>query len=290
MSTVQLSTYLSPYKPIPSAVAGWDDARQATWPATSSSLITVEGHAVLVDALMTVAEGRALGDWVSAAGAALDTVYVTHAHADHFFGATSLLKGLRDSSADSLPARLVTRPEIVHAAAIQIAPGYLRVWNGFFPGQIADAPLVPQVLAGDLSPGHPDLIRAISVGQSDVEVSSVVHVADLRVVLSGDVVYNGVHLWLAGSTPQTRSAWLDALDAVERLAPLTIIAGHRDPAAADDNASRQIEQTRSYIRDFDDAAAKAGGPAELVTAMLAGYGAFGNEYTLWVAAASQFQG
>jgi glyoxylase-like metal-dependent hydrolase (beta-lactamase superfamily II) len=111
MASVELSTYLSPYKPIPSAVPGWDDARQATWPATTSSLLSVGGKAVLVDALMTVAEGAALAEWVAVNGVSLSSVYVTHAHADHFFGATSL--------PDHLPeARLVTLPDIVVAAEL----------------------------------------------------------------------------------------------------------------------------------------------------------------------------
>lgn len=281
MTPVELSTYHSAYKPIPSTVLGWDDARQATWPATTSSVLCVDGQAVLVDALMTVAEGDALADWVGRLGVSLGTVYVTHAHADHFFGATSLLQRLP-------AARLVTRPEIVDAAVVQTAPGYLRVWRGFFPGQIADAPRVPVAMDGDLLLADAAVVRAVVVGQSDVEVSSVVHVPDLGVVLSGDVVYNGVHLWLAGSTAVTRSAWLAALDAVERLAPRTIVAGHRDPAAVDDDAGRLIDQTRHYIQDFGDTAAGAGSAAELVELMLAKHGDLGNEYTLWVAASSQF--
>jgi glyoxylase-like metal-dependent hydrolase (beta-lactamase superfamily II) len=281
MAPVELSTYLSAPKPIPAAVAGWDDARQATWPATTSSLLRVDGHAVLVDALMTVAEGEALADWIARIGTSIDQVYVTHAHADHFFGATSLLQRRPG-------ARLATRPEIVEAAAVQTASGYLRVWHGFFPGQISDHPLVPQPIADELLLGGSVDARAVLVGRSDVEASSVVHVPDLAVVLSGDVVYNGIHPWLAGSTPATRSAWLAALDVVEQLAPRTIVAGHRDPAAADDDAGRLLEATRTYIDDFGVAAAQAGDAAELVALMLAEHHDLGNEYTLWVAASSQF--
>ena len=280
MAPVKLSTYLSPYKPIPSTVAGWDSTRQATWPATTASLLSVDGQAVLVDALMTMAEGAALADWIAGLRTALSTVYVTHAHADHFFGATTLLQ--------RFPAQLVTRPEIAAAAAVQTAPGYLRIWNGFFPGQIAAMPRVPDGIGDESLLGDAASIRTVLVGQSDVETSSVVHVPDLAVVLSGDVVYNGVHLWLAGSSPDSRSAWLAALDAVERLAPRTIVAGHRDPTAPDDDAARLIDQTRNYIDNFDAAATIAGNPRELVDMMLAKYRAFGNEYTLWVAAASQF--
>ncbi|MDN5767776.1 MAG: hypothetical protein L0H96_13385, partial [Humibacillus sp.] len=125
---------------------------------------------------MTVGDSETLADWVEGNGASLGTVYVTHAHADHFFGATSLLRRLP-------AAQLRTRPEIVDAAAVQTAPGYLRVWNGFFPGQIANGLRVPEAV-GDLLFTHSDVARAVMVGQSDVEVSSVVHVPDLKVVLS----------------------------------------------------------------------------------------------------------
>ena len=87
-----LATYLSSYKPIPSSVPDWDEHQQATWPATTATLITAGQEAVLVDALMTVTEGEQLASWISGSGhPTLAAIYVTHAHADHFFGATSVL-------------------------------------------------------------------------------------------------------------------------------------------------------------------------------------------------------
>lgn len=53
----------SGYKPVPGG-PGWDDKTPATWPATTSTLIAGERQAVLVDALMTTAEGERLADWV----------------------------------------------------------------------------------------------------------------------------------------------------------------------------------------------------------------------------------
>lgn len=281
MATLALATYLSPYKPIPAAVPDWDEKREATWPASTSTLISAGGSAVLVDALMTLDEGNWLADWVLASGVTLSTVYVTHAHADHFFGAAALLRRIP-------AARLVSRREIAAAAAEQTAPGYLRVWRGFFPGQIAEPPLVPEVLDGDDLVVGSQLVCTVMVGSSDVDVSSVVHVPDLDVVISGDVAYNGIHLWLAGSTAESRSRWLDALDRVEQLVPRTVITGHKDPAATDDDAARVLDESRRYLQDFGAAAESSGSPAELIATMLQRYGAFGNEYSLWLAAYSQF--
>jgi glyoxylase-like metal-dependent hydrolase (beta-lactamase superfamily II) len=278
---VDVMTYLSPAKPIPAAVPGWDERRTATWPASTATLIAVGGRGVLVDALMTLAEGELLADWIAASGTELTTVYVTHAHADHFFGATSLLARVP-------AARLVSRPEIAAAAAEQTAPGYLRVWGGFFPGQITEQPVVPEPADGDELAVGAGIAYVVPVGGSDVPLSSVVHVPDRSVVVSGDVAYNGVHLWLAGSTAQSREAWLRALDAVEQLAPRTIITGHRDPDARDDDAARILDGSRQYLQDFGDAVASAGTAGELIAAVLARHGDLANPYTLWVAAHSQF--
>ncbi len=281
MTTVDVATYLSPYKQIPATVPGWDDDRTATWPASTATLLSSGGSAVLVDALMTLAEGEQLADWIEAAGLDLTTVYVTHAHADHFFGATSLLRRIPT-------ARLVSRPEIARAAAEQTAAGYLRVWSGFFPGQIAEHPAVPAPLDGDELAVGAGTVRTVPVGWSDVEVSSVVHVAERATVVAGDVAYNGMHMWLAGSTPQSRAGWLASLDAIEALVPRVVIAGHRNPEAPDDDAGRVLDGSRRYVQDFGDAVASSGGPEELIAAMLARHGALGNPYTLWVAAHSQF--
>lgn len=278
---LQLTTYLSGYKPIPSALPDWDLARQATWPATTATLLRSGTQGVLIDALMTVAEGAALARWIDGAGVRdLASVYVTHGHADHFYGATTVLEHFPD-------ARLVALPDVAGAAREQTRPGYLQVWGTFFPGQITQEPAAPSPI--DLAEltigGH--VVRAVDVGSSDVPSSTVVHVPELATVVGGDVAYNDVHMWLAGSTAASRAGWLAALDRVETLEAATIIAGHKDPAAAEDDARRILDQSRQYLLDFDEATAGAGSPADLVAAMLARYPDLGNPYTLWVAAHDQ---
>ena len=52
----------------------------------TSTLIFVENDAVLVDAMTTVAEAEALADWIALHNRNLETIYITHAHFDHFYG------------------------------------------------------------------------------------------------------------------------------------------------------------------------------------------------------------
>ena len=66
--------------------------------------------------------------------------------------------------------------------------------------------------------------------------------------MAGDAVYNGVHPYLVESNKQTRLEWIAALDKIEALKPLAVIAGHKAPENDDD--PKIIEETRKYIRDF----------------------------------------
>ena len=54
------------------------------WPPISSTLISGERDAVLVDTPITVEQARALTNWVAARGKNLTTIYATHGHGDHF--------------------------------------------------------------------------------------------------------------------------------------------------------------------------------------------------------------
>ena len=114
--------------------------------------------------------------------------------------------------------------------------------------------------------------------------STVVHVAGLSLVVSGDVVYNQTHMWMMGSTPDSRASWTRALDAVAELDADTLIAGHRNPQAPDDDARRQIAESRRYIADFEAALERSSTPAELIDRMTTAYPSLANPYTLWVAA------
>ncbi|NMO57553.1 hypothetical protein HH310_41110 [Actinoplanes sp. TBRC 11911] len=64
----------------------------------------------------------------------------------------------------------------------------------------------------------------------------------------------------------------------------TLIAGHRHPQAVDDDARRQISESRRYLADFEAALERSSTPAELIDRMTDGHPDLANPYTLWVAA------
>jgi hypothetical protein len=95
-------------------------------------------------------------------------------------------------------AKPVALAESIPAMEGQISPGFMRVWSGFFPGQLTGKPVAPAPLEGNTIPVGGSAATLIPVGTTDTEHSSVVHVPVLSLVVSGDAVYNQTHMWLRG--------------------------------------------------------------------------------------------
>ena len=247
---------------------------QRPWPPISSTLISGERDAVLVDTPITVEQARALANWVAVRGKNLTTIYATHGHGDHFFGTSTILERFPN-------ARFVARPEVIKIMRQQASPESLATfWNPRFPGQISSHLAIAEELTGNVInlEGH-DLV-SVPLGSTDTAGTTCLHVPSIGLIVAGDAAYNGVHLHLSESPDQEkRQEWIAALDKMESLKPRAVIAGHK--RVGNDDSPKILGETRSYIRDFARLAMQTTTALELYNEMLKLYPDWGNRGALW---------
>jgi len=248
--------------------------KQRPWPPISSTLISGERDAVLVDTPITVEQARALANWVAARGKNLTTIYATHGHGDHFFGASTVLERFPG-------ARFVARPEVIEIMRQQASPESLATyWNPRFPGQISSQLAIAEELTGNIINLEGQDLVSVPLGFTDTAGTTCLHVPSIGLIVAGDAAYNGVHLHLSESPDQQkRQEWIAALDKMESLKPRAVIAGHKRVGNVD--SPKILGETRKYIRDFERLAMQTTTARELYDQMLKLYPDWGNPGALW---------
>jgi glyoxylase-like metal-dependent hydrolase (beta-lactamase superfamily II) len=128
----------------------------------------------------------------------------------------------------------------------------------------------------------------VDVGHSDTDDTTVLHVPDLGLVVAGDVIYNGAHLYIGESVlVDGLQPWRDAIDKVEALGPLEIVAGHQNKEL-DDDAERTIAETRQYLDDADELLQTEDTAVEFFNAMIERYPNHLARTVLWAGASAVY--
>src|SRR5580698_2407794 len=208
----------------------------------TSTLIFGEHDAVLVDAMTTVAEAEALAHWVALHNCNLETIYITHAHFDHFYGLGILLGRFPG-------ARAIATPKTLNAMKVSFTPPVERLARRCFPGQIPTKLVAPQPYEHDTFTLEGHELRIIEQGHTDSADTTSLHVPSIGLIVAGDVVYNQCRMYVGDTTSESRNNWIAALDRLAALNPAIVVAGHKKPGAPDSPSA--IQETKRYLQDFD---------------------------------------
>jgi glyoxylase-like metal-dependent hydrolase (beta-lactamase superfamily II) len=204
---------------------------------TASTLIYGGRDAVLTDPGLTEEQARVLGDWLASKDRNVTDIFISHGHGDHWFAAGLL--------AERFGARVVASAGTIEQMRLNAATRALlwdKVYTGIPPTPVTAVTVPDNRLTLE---GHELVI--VEVGDTDSADTTVLHIPDLELVVAGDVIYNGVHMYLAQSVIVGGfGPWRSAIDKVEALKPRYIVAGHQNKQL-DDDAERTIAETRRYL-------------------------------------------
>lgn len=194
---------------------------------------TAEGS-ILVDGMLTVTDARSVRAHLDALRGPLLGALVTHAHPDHYAGLAHLLAGLEiPIYATPEVRRVIARDDALKDTIVR--PMMNDQWPNerIFPNRDAGG----EVRLGDTT------LRVEAIGPGESPADSLWWL-DQRRVFVGDLVYNGMHAYLADGSFR---AWLDQLSSLEVRLPddAVLYVGHGEP-----RGKAAIAAQRRYIEAF----------------------------------------
>lgn len=197
-----------------------------------SHLIVGETEAILVDGQFFIAGAQKTVDMVKASGKNLTTVFLTHAHPDHYFGMDVIKTAFPN-------AKFVTSAAVLADYQKKAQPTFDAL-KPMLGAAIPDKIVTFEAAAGTslTVDGHPvNIIDIPNAGES--EKAAGLEIADQKAFFSGDLTYNKAHLWLAECKGD---GWKMNLDFLAAKGYTTYYPGHGQKAT-----EAVIAEDKAYI-------------------------------------------
>lgn len=251
-----------------------------SWNVTST-LIYGKSEAILVDSQLRISQAKKLADQIATRERRLKAIIITHPDEDHYFGM------------EVLHERFPETPIYMTAAALEqfkrTSSGALAYFKKRAPSETPDSIPTPEVLPTTIFTVDGETVDVIKDFQGDVlkPTNSFLWIPSLRVVIAGDVVFNGVYAYLADSNPESRRAWHDSLQLIAALQPQVVVAGHKRNAEVPDSP-QAIASMERYLDDYESARKTASNADQLVAAMKQKYPDWTQEELLVFSAKAAF--
>lgn len=203
----------------------------------NAHLLLGEREAVLIDTGFLRTDAERIVELIRSSGRELSFIIYTHAHPDHYFGA--------DIIRDAFPGVPIEATLTVYLDFQANAQATFNTYKAQLGNQIADRLIPPFPLPADGTgyrvefEGHTlRLYEQPQAGES--RGASVVEVDSPRVLMTGDVLYNNVHLVLAECQA---AGWKQDLEWLRGLGHTTLYPGH-GPVA---QGTAAIDAARDYL-------------------------------------------
>lgn len=207
--------------------------------AVASVILVGKEELGLIDCQWTLSNGHRVLAEILELKKPLTTIYVTHAHPDHFWGIQPIIDHFPDAKVLCLPdaARIITKQFDAKIAE----------WSDFIGRD--NLPAKPPVFTPLTEPyfmfeGHK--IEVYTEVMADLKYNTVVCIPDLSTFIGSDLLFNQAHVLVAEVTEEERLQWLEELDRFQAMHCETVIPGHTMHGLPFDESS--FEFTRAYLK------------------------------------------
>jgi len=209
----------------------------------ASVIVTGKTDALLIDAQWTLSNAHRVVAEILETGKHLKTIYVTHAHPDHYFGLGPVAEAFPE-------ARVTALPSVARTINHQFF-GKIEHWE-----KVIGVTNVPRkaVNIEPLAENYIDLeghrIEIIPEVMGDLRYNTVVWIPSIKTLYGSDVLFNQAHPFTCEVTAEERKLWIQEIERLETLNAEVVIPGHQKPGMPFDSSSFGF--TRDYLIATDE--------------------------------------
>ena len=213
----------------------------------ASVIVTGKEKAVLIDAQWTLSNAHRVIAEIAETGKILETIYVTHAHPDHYFGLGVI--------AEAFPsARIVALPSVARTINKQFF-GKLEHWEQVIgPTNVCRKTVNIEPLDQSYFELEGKRIEIIPEVIGDLKYNTVVWIPSIKTLYGSDVLFNQAHPFTCEVTAQERRQWIGDIERLEKMGAEVIIPGHQKPGMPFDSSSFTF--TKDYLIATEEEIAK----------------------------------
>jgi len=224
----------------------------------ASVIVTGKTDAVLIDTQWTLSNAHRVIAEVLETGKILKTIYITHAHPDHYFGLGTI--------AEAFPnARVIAIPSEANIINKQFF-GKIEHWEKVIgPINVCRKTAKIEPLQEDYFELEGHRLEIISKVMGDMKYNTMVWIPSIKTLYGSDVLFNQAHPFTCELTAEERKQWIADVDKIEKLGAEIIIPGHQKPGMPFDKSS--LDFTREYIRATEEELARTDSVGEFYYAM-----------------------
>jgi glyoxylase-like metal-dependent hydrolase (beta-lactamase superfamily II) len=203
--------------------------------ASNAVLITGRKEAILVDTLFLKEDAEQIIAAVRATGKELTSIYITHAHPDHYFGLPILQQAFPK-------AQVYARATTVEFQK-EFAAKILH-WQEMYPGELPTSLTLPHVLLGDTITLEGEEIRIVDLEMVETTAATAFYIPSAKTLIAADLIYSKSHHYM-GDVGRA-DTWIDQIGRVDRLGVIDrVIPGH-GPVGGRELFDESIDWLTSY--------------------------------------------
>jgi len=213
----------------------------------ASVIVTGKTDAVLIDAQWTLSNAHRVIAEILETDKYLKTIYITHAHPDHYFGLGTIAEAFPE-------ARVVALPSVASVINRQFF-GKMEHWE-----KVIGVINVPRKKAKieSLAENYLELegerIEIIPEVMGDMKYNTVVWIPSIKTLFGSDVLFNQAHPFTCELTSEERQRWIWDIERLEKMDAEIIIPGHQKPGMPFDSSS--FDFTKEYLIATEDELAR----------------------------------